>query len=211
MLFGIAALSLQRSWTLYTGLQARYPPPPKHPCSFHDSPSKHRRCVQPSSHPPTSTTAAEHPPGPALGLLQLWGSANPQKGLRGDFWSPWPHSPAVSILPSAFLASQAHAPWRSPALHPGGDSGHPQLLQHFDLLPAGPLRSRRHPDLMCNSAAGKRQTSLSTINSWPASRSRRSAPRVDTAILRLILGPWAGLQEPLGDDGAGVSRVGTAG
>lgn len=54
---------------LYTAL-AGTSPIPSQPCSFHDSPSKHRRCVQSGSHPPASTTAAEHPPGPAPGLLQ---------------------------------------------------------------------------------------------------------------------------------------------
>lgn len=202
MLFGIAAVSAPDAarWTLYCPCRHV-----AHPLPNSLAPSTTRQVntagVSSLAHtPPHPPPQLSIPRGQPRGYCSTEAGPTPQDGPRGDFWSPWPHSPAASILPAAFPASQAHAPWRSPALHPGNDFGYPQLLEHLDLLlqVAGwSLGSHQYPDLMCKSAAGKRQTALSTINSaGPLQGPAGQHPVGDMATLPLILGPWAGLQEP---------------
>lgn len=87
-----------------------------------------------------------HPP-PQLSIPrgQPWGCGSigagpaPQNGPRGGFWSPWPHSPAVSILPAAFLCKPGTC---TVALHRGDDFGYTpsswSTLICCCRLPAGP-------------------------------------------------------------------------
>lgn len=118
VLFGIAANSLQRNTPDFI-LPCRHVPHPL-PNSLAPCTTRQVNTAGVSSLPPT------HPHSTPQ-LSSPWGhcitGAGPalRDGRRGDSWSPWPHSPAVSILPAAFLASQAHAPWWSPALHLGDD------------------------------------------------------------------------------------------
>lgn len=74
----------------------------------------------------------------------------------GALWSPWPHSPAVSILPTMSARHMHHG--RALLSIPGDSSGHPRHPDHLDplLQAAGwSLGSHQHPDLMCKSAARK--------------------------------------------------------
>lgn len=88
---------------------------------------------------------------------------------------------------------------------------------HLDLLlqAAGwSLGSHQHPDLMCKSAARKRQTACQRLTRLACFKVPPPSPRVghgDPAAHPGPLGWAAGAREHEGDNGAGVSPTGTAG